>query len=321
MKAVNEDNGGRERHVRAGAGERGPRSEVAVIVVNHNGPHRTRETIASLLRQTLPPRRVMVVDNGSTDDSAALLAEWFAGSLEIERSETNLGFSGGVNAGLRRLLSSGPPVDYVLLVNNDAVLADDAVQQITTYMTSHPDLGVVGGRVLDAASGRLQEAGGGSVSWITGATETVSYHRLDYVTGAFACLRRELLEDGCRMPQEYFLYWEDVAFSLRVKARGWRVGYCPEAVAWHERNATLGSRSVLGDELFVVSGVRFFLREDGFRPVPALLLMLRRVAKRLVLGPVANVPAIGIAFVRGVREATSAPPHGARRKGRREFAR
>src|SRR3972149_12039405 len=93
---------------------------VSVVVLNWNGLADTRECLESLKAVSYPDYRVIVIDNGSREDEARALQSAFGDFARVVRSETNLGFAGGANIGIREALSQGS--DYVLLLNNDTTV-------------------------------------------------------------------------------------------------------------------------------------------------------------------------------------------------------
>lgn len=217
---------------------------VWAIVLNWNGEAATRRCVASLMAQDQPGLKVLVVDNGSTDGSAARLAG--LPGTELLALDANLGFGGGMNRGAAHAISHGAA--YVLLVNNDAVLAPDCVRRLVDAAFPIAAPTIVEG--LPPAEEPLWYAGGSVSPW-TGEP----HHETDPpragaaprgVTFASGCV---LLVDAAAwrmlggLDEAFFLYHEDVDFCLRAARAGLPIGWAPAARAWHEGGASTGSQA------------------------------------------------------------------------------
>ena len=219
-----------------------PAPLVYALVLNWNGEAATRRAVASLAAQDHPNLKVLIVDNGSADGSAQALAD--AG--EVLEVGANLGFAGGMNRGAAEAIKRGAA--YVLLVNNDAVLAPDAARLLAGAGFPIAAPTIVQG--LPPAEAPLWYAGGSVSAWTGEAT-----HHDDPpapgappkpVSFASGCC---LLVDAAAwrmlggLDEGYFLYHEDVDFCLRAKRAGLPIGWVPAARAWHEGGASTGSQA------------------------------------------------------------------------------
>ncbi len=237
---------------RQGEGGRGDEGLVCAIVLNWNGWADTVRCLAALHRSTYANLRVVVVDNGSTDGSVEHLAPFLDGTWgELIRSERNLGFTGGVNLGLRMALERG--ADLVLLLNNDATVAPECVATLVAALEARPDVGLAGPRIVWRDRPNLIWSAGMSVAW---ATATVHAHRdepldpasrssrLDgvrVVQGLSACVllvKRAVLEGIGPLDDRYFAYYEDFDLCLRARRAGDRSLYVGPAHAAHAGSAT-----------------------------------------------------------------------------------
>jgi GT2 family glycosyltransferase len=235
---------------------------------------------------------VLVVDNGSDDDTADLLAS--REGVQVLRSETNLGFAGGVALGLAHL-----DADLVLLVNDDAQVLPGSVQAFidaaaepgaervgafTAQVLLPPDaLGVQ--RVNSTGNLLLHDGRGADRDWLASRQDASHDHDVFGFCGAAALLRRAALDDVGGMEPSFFLYYEDTDLSWRMRLRGWQVRYVPGAVVVHEH----AQSSVVGSPLFLFYNWRNQLL-CLTRNAPAWLVLrelLRHVGKCLV-APVAS---------------------------------
>ena len=119
----------------------GAHPSVLAVVLNYNGRDLTLATVASLLTLDYPNLGILVVDNGSTDDSDAAIAAAFPQVRRV-RTETNLGISGGLNLGFRLGLDEG--WDYLMPMNNDIEVAPDLLRELVTAIEPDPTIGCVG---------------------------------------------------------------------------------------------------------------------------------------------------------------------------------
>jgi GT2 family glycosyltransferase len=197
-----------------------PTPRVNVIILNWNNYADTMKSVRSSLQQTYANLRVTLVDNGSTNESADFLRALEDPRLKFIASAENLGFSGGVNLGLEDDWSRDS--EYILLLNNDASLAADAVAGFVAYMEANPRVGIAGGVVLNEHDDEVQVHGGGHVHPLTGSCRRRSAEDPDFISGALMFIRRDALAGVERLSEDYFMYWEDVAFAAwRPPAGGW----------------------------------------------------------------------------------------------------
>src|SRR6266550_5731603 len=130
---------------------------VWIVILNFNDAQSTASCISSLRRHlTLPELKVVVVDNGS-DTSRVSAVEQGYPPVTLVWTGKNLGFAGGVNFALKRILAHGPK--YVMLLNNDVIVTEDFLSPLLHYMNDNPRVAVVGPIVVDLESGTIQSAG------------------------------------------------------------------------------------------------------------------------------------------------------------------
>lgn len=225
---------------------------VHAVVVNYRTPDLAIACAESLLH-TAPGVRVLLVDGGSADDSAARLAAWAArheavGCLPLA---DNRGFGAACNRGIEHVLAEDSAARFTLLVNPDAVVEPDCVQQLLRCAAAHPDAGVVGGKVLSADGQRvLFEQGRLRPFTLTGSHGTApagqDEFETEFVTGALMLLDAELLRQGLRFDEGYFLYVEDLALCRAVRARGRTLWLNLRAVIRHVDGASQAAEGATG---------------------------------------------------------------------------
>ena len=269
-----------------------------IILLNWHGWQDTIACLDSLASLDYPNYQVLVVDNGSTDDSVTRIA---AAHPEIPIIETghNLGFSGGCNVGVRRALEEG--TDYIWLLNNDTTVDPQALSAMVAVAEADPGVGEVGSVLyyLDNPND-IQAWGGGRVSFWTGRSHhqlsPVPNSTLHYLTAASILLRRRALEQvGLLDEKTFFMYWEDTDFSFRLRKAGWRLAVADQSIVLHREHAATGKGSPLLDYYFNESAVRFFRRYALIPPWPMFIGTLGRLGKRVLRG---NIPGF-VATLRG----------------------
>ena len=243
------------------------RPVVYIILLNWNGWRDTLNCLKSLKKLNFDNYFVVVVDNGSTDDSIAHLS----GSEEITllRSDSNLGFSGGCNIGIRHAIDNR--ADYIWLLNNDTIVDSNALSEMVTVACKDRKIGAVGSVIYNMeTSQEIQAWGGGRVSFLLGQAQTISKpikdSQLDYLTAASVLICADalnqvgLLDENC-----FFMYWEDADFSFRLRDMGWQIVVAERSFIYHKLHASTGKGSRLLPQYFNKSSVRFFLR---YAPCP-----------------------------------------------------
>lgn len=224
---------------------------ISVISVNYNGLHLTCAMVESLRRHVTQPLEIVVVDNGSARDEAALLRERYP-DIKVLRSERNLGFAGGNNLGFTAATG-----DYLLLLNNDTEVEDDTLHYLCQTLDGDPAIGAVCPKIRFFDPPRhVQFAGYTPLTRITlrnalvgfGMPDDGSYdtpHDTPYAHGAAMMVRRETLEKAGPMPEIYFLYYEELDWSVRIRQQGRRIAYDPRCTVFHKESATTGQLSPL----------------------------------------------------------------------------
>lgn len=245
-------------------------ASIAIIVLNWNGRDLTLDCLRSLAAVTTPHVRIILVDNASTDGSSDAVRQHYGSRVTLIENAQNLGFAAGNNVGIRRALDDG--ADFILLLNNDTVVAPDFVEHLHKPMLSSPDIGITAPKIYYAEpKNQIWFAGGELSMWRgiarhTGIRETDrgQYDQerdIDYATGCAFLVRRAVLEKIGDLDPGYRAYFEDADFCVRARRAGFRIRYIPAAHVWHRISASTGgqlSRRKAGRKL--ASSRRFFGR-------------------------------------------------------------
>jgi GT2 family glycosyltransferase len=264
------------------------------VVVNWNGWRDTLSCLESLERQEYPALRIVVVDNGSTDDSVERIRGAFP-RVEVLVAEKNRGFGAGSNVGIRWALEQG--AEFVWLLNNDTVAPPDTACKLVAA-AADARVGIVG-TVLRyfAEPARIQAWGGGSTARSMGFVRhfdgPAELGRDSFVTFASVLLRAEMLKSVGLLDDGFFMYFEDSDLCFRARAAGWQLTVAAETAVLHKEGASNGSRkSARLDRIVTASGLRFLDRHGRPRWMAKPLFVLSRLGKRALKGNVAGVRAV-----------------------------
>jgi GT2 family glycosyltransferase len=219
-------------------------ARVTVVVVTWNGAHLLGPCLESLAAQTVP-HRVLAVDNASTDDTPGLLTRF--PDVEVLRLDSNTGFAGGAQAGLDRV-----GTQFAAFLNNDATAEPGWLAALLEPFDADPLVAATTGRILLAADGRINNAGGVMTRW--GAGYDRGYGEPDgppydvpvdvgFCCGGACALRVASAQAVGGFPVEYFLYYEDTDLSWRLGLTGQRIRYAPDAVVHHLHSASSDQKS------------------------------------------------------------------------------
>jgi GT2 family glycosyltransferase len=230
-----------------------PSALVGAIVLAHNGARDTIACLRSLRATTWPSLLTFVVDNASSDDTAALVRKHFP-EVTLLQSERNLGYSGGNNLGIERALEEG--CDYLLVLNNDTLVEPSAVRTLTTSAQERPVVGAVAPLITYLEHPETIWYAGGDYDARRGYPGRMRHYRAslsgvtlsagptDRFSGAAVLLKRSVIEQVGGFSEGLGFLYEDVDLSLRIRASGWRVWFAPEAVVRHRVAMTqLGEHS------------------------------------------------------------------------------
>lgn len=224
---------------------------ISVISVNYNGYALTCAMVESLRRHVTSPLEIIVVDNGSARDEAAMLRERYP-EIKALRSERNLGFAGGNNLGFAAATG-----DYLLLLNNDTEVEDDTLHYLCETLAGNPAIGAVCPKIRFFAPPRhIQFAGYTPLTHVTLRNALIGFGMPDdgsfdtprdtpYAHGAAMMVRREVPRKAGPMPDIYFLYYEELDWSVRIREQGWKIAYDPRCTVFHKESATSGQQSPL----------------------------------------------------------------------------
>ena len=256
---------------------------VHVLVINWNGIQHLRECFESLIAGTHANARFVLIDNASTDGSVTFVREQFGADPRVEfiECETNLGWSGGNNAGIERAMAAG--AEYVFLLNNDTVTAPDAVEHLVRAAEECPETGALAPKMLLYDTPGIINSVGIECS-IIGCSWDLGLGRLDGprwdvprkvlgVCGGAAFYRVGALRKVGLLPSDFVIYLDDLDLCLRMWSAGLEVWSCPRATVRHKFSATMGEGKAARRKYYLNTRNRLRLMSRNF-PASKLPLAL-----------------------------------------------
>lgn len=250
---------------------------VYAITLNWNHPDDTIACLQSLATQTYPNLRLLVVDNGSQDDSIARIRAAYP-DVELLARPDNGGFAKGMNCGIRHALEAGAA--YTFLVNNDTYLAPDAIAQLVG--AAQPDIGLLAPIIYYADTPqRVWSIGAMFNHWLLephknprGMVDTgqwtMSLER-EFVAACGLLTPRPVWEQVGLFDERFFMYYEDLDFCLRLQRAGWRVIVQPQAKMWHKVSLSSGGFDSPNERYAMArSSVLYFRKHTRFWQWPLI---------------------------------------------------
>jgi GT2 family glycosyltransferase len=216
---------------------------VSVIVLNYNGREDTLACLRSLEHVMYANVNVIVVDNASTDGSADMIREAHPQMTLIETG-ANLGFTGGNNVGIHYALDHG--ADYIMLLNNDTIVAPDMLNLMVEIMESNHQIGVTGPMIYYYSAPETIWSAGGQINWKRGMTSMIGVNEedksqyglaprpVDFVTGCALLVRRDVWEKVGLLDDQFFMYYEETEWCVRASRAGYQIYHVPQAMLWHK---------------------------------------------------------------------------------------
>lgn len=210
--------------------------KVSIIILNWNGGEDVIECLKSVKDIDYPDYEVLVVDNGSTDNSVEEIRNSFP-DIKLIQNHENLGFAGGNNVGIRAAIG-----DYVMLLNDDTVVGKSILKNLVKAMESNENIGIAGPMILyynepDKIWCAGSKLNFGYTSHIGKGLNKELFNKsyfVDYIAGCTMLIKKEVIDKIGLLDSEYFFYAEDADFCLRAKSAGYECLYVPSPTVWHK---------------------------------------------------------------------------------------
>ncbi|MDP2304109.1 MAG: glycosyltransferase family 2 protein [Ignavibacteria bacterium] len=215
-----------------------------IILVNHNNWQDTIECINSMLQHRIEFENIIVIENGSTDNSLQLLKENFP-DLNLFDTKSNLGFSGANNVGLQFAINGG--LEYAILLNNDTIIESNSIDTLIGAMNKYQDVSIGTGQIryypdinkIWYAGGKLIPSRGLAVHnnlnrEVSSVKNTNTPELVTFISGCFMCIRVSDLSKLGMLNEKFFLYLEDIEYCARAVKNGLKLLYVPNSIIYHK---------------------------------------------------------------------------------------
>lgn len=223
--------------------------KVSIILLNYKGTKDTLECIKSLENIEYDNYEIIIVENNSPDDSYEILKRAIGCKHTLIKSPSNGGFAKGNNIGIEYAMTNNS--DFVLLLNNDTLVEKDFLRKMINCYEKHEKVGMVGCKILYESRRDLIWYGGGEVNlkrfygfhYGEGEKDGEAFNKekeVTFTTGCVMLIPRDVIENVGFLPEEYFMYYEDVDYCLKVQEAGYKIYYCPRTVIYHKVSASTG---------------------------------------------------------------------------------
>ena len=241
---------------------------VALILLNWNTPVHTANCIFSLKKYCDEHLfDIIVADNGSTDGSLALLKTQLPDLVYIDNKE-NLGFAEGNNRGLIYSIENG--YTYSLIINTDTLVDEDIVTKLNAHLTNHPEAAAVQPAIYWMHDKTKIWNGKGYFNRVLGLIKndnrlphnSPGFEIAEWVTGCCMLIRNSALAKSGLFNKEFFLYYEDVELSFRLRNSGYQLHYLPACKMYHEAGVS-GKAKVKGKEGILSPVIHYYVSRNN----------------------------------------------------------
>jgi GT2 family glycosyltransferase len=291
-------------------------SVVTVIVINWNLKEETLQCLHSLEQLTIPCRTI-VVDNGSIDDSVKAFRQYIP-QMEVIKLPSNMGFATACNRAIEHALMQSS-CEFVLLLNNDAIIHPHAIQELLEVAQSHPSAGIFGPKVYTSGgTNKIWYAGARRRRMVLAAKGTgrgmidrgqfSELREVDYVFGAAMLIRSNVFKRIGLFDERFFLYLEDLDFCLRAQKAGFSLLFVPQAHVYHKGSASTANITGFRTYHTVRSTILFLKKHTSWHLSLPVLLFWTSVAMQAMLvdmlrGNLAALRFYWMGLIRGLAEA------------------
>ncbi|GBF80945.1 glycosyltransferase family 2 protein [Aphanothece sacrum] len=221
--------------------------KILIIILNWNGKKDTLECLESSTKIDYDNYEIVVVDNGSTDDSVKSIREKYS-HIKIIENNANLGYAEGNNVGIRYALSEN--TDYILLLNNDTIVDKNLLTNFIKASENYPKAGIFGAKIYYFDTPNKIWFAGGTWQLEKAKSEHIGGNEIDdsgfwndvkevdYACGCALLIKSEVIQKIGLLESRFFLTWEELDWCYRAKKLGYQSLIVPSAKVWHKISAS-----------------------------------------------------------------------------------
>lgn len=245
--------------------------KISVIFPNYNGGKEPLECLRSVKKLNYPKHllQTIVVDNGSKDGSSVKIKKQFP-DVKLIKNAKNEGFARAINQGIKAATGK-----LIFITNDDVIFEKNSLKIASNYLLSHPDVGIVGGKILFKNKPCVVCSSGFTMNKWTGNVHVAPYpnkaKQPDWVQGCAILISRQNLKKVGLLDPEFFLSFDDYDLCLRVKKLGLKVQYLPAAIFYHGESITVDKNKEFKYYHWYKSKIRFLIKH---MPVTNLISIL-----------------------------------------------
>lgn len=243
--------------------------ETAIIICNYNKVEYVLKCIETVFNSEYDDFDLFMVDNGSTDSSVEKVRDTYGEAVKIIANKENLGGSGGFNSGLRAAMEK--EYSYVMCLDNDVQVTPKAVGELRNFLQTHPNVGMVGSKVFHLQKPMYVQQMGLNIRFDTFSAETLYADVLDhesipevvYCDTVAACslmMPMKVLREVGVMPEDNFIYWDDMEWGFRVKQKGYQVAAIAASKVYHEMSANVRRETTFSTYYLWRNQLNFFMK-------------------------------------------------------------
>ena len=239
---------------------------VSTVILNWNGKKYLADCLTSLINQKYSNLEIILVDNGSRDDSVEFVKKRFL-QVKIIENEENLGFAGGNNVGIKSAEGK-----YIFLLNNDTKTDENCLKNLVEAAESNEKIGMAAPKIVSFENPSVIDSAGVNIyfdgmSRGKGRKETDKgqYNEVQEIllpSGCAALYRKKMLDEIGLFDENFFAYCEDTDLGLRARLAGWKAVLSPQAVVYHHYSGTVGRYSEI--KAFLVERNHFWVVFKNF---------------------------------------------------------
>jgi GT2 family glycosyltransferase len=247
-------------------------SLISIITVDYNQPETTLALLKSIeLFYSSANIEIIVVDNGSIENKGSILLQQNK-DIKFIRSEVNLGFAGGNNLGIQSATG-----DYLFLVNNDTEFTAGLLERLVATLDADPSIGIISPKIYYFDQPEvIQYAGFTEMNYYTCRNKCIGQFELDrgqydnlnsttgYIHGAAMMITRKALDAAGPMPENFFLYFEEMDWCERIKKAGFKIWIDARASIYHKESISVGKNSSLKEYFMNRNRILFIRRNAAF---------------------------------------------------------
>jgi len=242
------------------------KEKTAIIILNYNGLPYILDCIYSLYQPSTINHQslIIIVDNGSTDKSVAIIKRKFP-KIKIIKNKRNIGYAKGNNVGIKWALKNN--FDHIMLLNPDTIVGKNFLKPLLLLLRSNKKIGIVSPVLKGKEGNKTIFALGAKFNSVLGRTEHIHLKKppdncleQEMVSGCAMMIRKEVFERIGLLDKRFFLYFEDSDFCLRAGKAGFKVYVEPKSLVLHKTSLSLGGLSLKKIRYVFCSNFLFILK-------------------------------------------------------------